>query len=750
MELSLVLPGLESRGSVRNDMGCAEEDKLPACPDGYWSRSDGLEGHLPPGSVWIFDQHHTEPGPFRARGLCSLGLGNTPFKSCFRTREAGPVSGFLILLLRALPAVVVSLSLVGSCLASDRPNVLLISIDTLRADHLGCYGYTAVRTPVIDQLAREGVRFERAFSTVPLTLPAHASILTGTYPSYHGIRDNAGYVLPQDQTTLAEVLKKEGYSTAAVVGAYVLDSKFGLDQGFDHYYDNFDLSRYENISPGYIQRTGDEVVQESIRWLSSVRPKPFFLWVHLYDPHDPYTPPEPYASKHPGRPYDGEIEFTDSNVGVLLAALKQRGLYENTLIILAGDHGESLGEHGEEKHGFFVYNATLHVPLIFRLPGGREAGRTVDDNVSLVDLFPTVVQWLGLSRSSTFSYQGVGLSSVLLGKGRVNRSDLLAECYYAYQQFGWSPLRTLISGRYKFVLAPAPELYDISSDFSEKRDLAAREGALARSLRRRLEELENRFRRSTIADEAQTEIDSETAEKLRSLGYISLSAPSFDSVDISGLKDPKDEIALYNKVLRLFILSSEEKYREAIPEYRKILRGQPGLKIVRYKLGQALFHSGSFEEAAEQFKQVIDSQAGESLAVFDLAQTYLRLGRVDDAIIGFQRTIRMDPGHYRARSNLGVLYKNQGRLDEAIEELEQAVAIAPNSVFALSNLGVSYSMKERHEEAVRSLEKAFELDPENAAVCTNLAVAFQRMGDQDSAQRYFEIARRLNPRVFKK
>jgi arylsulfatase A-like enzyme/Flp pilus assembly protein TadD len=653
-------------------------------------------------------------------------------------------------LISTLSAVVISLSLVLSCLASEKPNVLLISIDTLRADHLGCYGNTSARTPVIDQLAREGVRFERAFSTVPLTLPAHASILTGTYPSYHGIRDNAGFILPQDQTTLAEVLRDEGYSTGAVVGAYVLDSKFGLDQGFDHYFDNFDLSRYENISPGYIQRTGDKVVDEAVRWLNEVGETPFFLWVHLYDPHDPYTPPEPYASRHPGRPYDGEIEFTDGNVGALLDALKKQGAYENTLIVLAGDHGESLGEHGEEKHGFFVYNATLHVPLIFRLPQGREAGRIVGENVSLVDLFPTVLQWLELSRSNSFSYQGIGLSSLLLGKGRVNRTDLMAECYYPYQQFGWSPLRTLISGRYKFVQAPAPELYDLSTDFAEGKDLASEEGALTRSFRQRLEELENRYQPLTGADQAKREIDSETAEKLRSLGYLSLAAPSFDSIDISGLKDPKDEIALYNKILRLFILSSEEKYREAIPEYQQILSSQPGLKIVRYKLGQALFHTGSYEQALDQFKQVIDSQAGESLAVFDLAQTYLKLGRVDDASLGFQRTIQMDPGHYRARTNLGVLYKNQGKLDEAVEELEQAISVAPNSVFALSNLGVTYSMKQQHDKAVRTLEKAFELAPENAAVCANLAVAFQRKGDESSAQKYFEIARRLDPRLFKK
>lgn len=648
----------------------------------------------------------------------------------------------------ALKIVPLSFILVGSGFAEDKPNVLLISVDTLRADHLGCYGYSSARTPVIDQIAREGVRFERAFSTVPLTLPAHASILTGTYPGYHGIKDNAGFILSAEQTTIAEVFQEEGYRTGAVVGAYVLDSKFGLDQGFDHYYDNFDLSRHENISPGYIQRTGNEVVEEAIRWLEDGQEQPFFLWVHLYDPHDPYTPPEPYASRHPGRPYDGEIEFTDTSVGVLVGELKKKGVYENTLTVLVGDHGESLGEHGEEKHGFFVYNATLHVPLIFRLPQGREAGRIVGEDVSLVDLFPTILQWLGLSRGRNLPYQGSGLSALLLGRGQLNRPGLLAESYYPYQQFGWSPLRTVIGGRYKFILAPTPELYDLAKDFSEQDNLALKEQALVGSYRRQLEDLEDRFHRITSSDEAETVIDSETAEKLRSLGYIALAAPSFDSIDVSALRDPKDEITLYNQVLKLFVLSSEERYEEVIPEYRKILLSQPGLKIVRYKLGQALFHSGAFEDALEEFKKVIDSRAGESLAVFDLAQTYLRLGRVDEAILGFQRTIQMDPGHYRARTNLGVLYKNQGRIEDAIDELEQAVAIAPTSVFALSNLGVSYSMSKQHQKAVNTLEKAFELDPQNAAVCANLGAAFQRMGDQESAQRYLELARRLDPDLF--
>ena len=323
-------------------------------------------------------------------------------------------------------------------LEAEPSNCLLITIDTIRADRLGCYGYQKGQTPVIDRLAREGVLFERAFSAVPLTLPAHASILTGTYPFYHGIRDNSGFVLPVRLVTWAEALKPVGYASGAFVGAFVLDSKFGLDQGFDNYFDNFDLSQFENVSPGYIQRTGDEVVKEAIEWLEGRVRKRFFAWVHLYDPHDPYAPPEPFASRHPGQPYDGEIEFTDSNLGVLFNWMRDHGAYDNTLIILVGDHGESLGEHGEDKHGFFVYNATLHVPLIIRLPQGERGGQQIAENVSIVDLFPTAMQLLKVPRDLVPEVQGTGLASLIFGRVRRSRPDLYAETFYPYLQFGWS------------------------------------------------------------------------------------------------------------------------------------------------------------------------------------------------------------------------------------------------------------------------------------------------------------------------
>ena len=280
-------------------------------------------------------------------------------------------------------------------------NVVLITIDTLRADHLGCYGYRQIKTPNIDGLAADGARFDRAFAVVPVTLPSHTSILTGTYPMFSGMHDFSGNKLSPQQPTLASVLKQAGYQTGAVIGAAVLDSRFGLNQGFDFYYDHFDFSRLDEANLDQMERPGNIVADTALDWLAKNSQKKFFLWMHLYDPHFPYRPPEPYSREYAAQPYDGEIAFADEQVGRLIRFLKEKGIYQNTVIVLCGDHGESLGEHGEKTHGFFIYNATMHVPLIIRLPANGTT-HVVSDPVSLVDLMPTVLE-LSPAQQAVFS-----------------------------------------------------------------------------------------------------------------------------------------------------------------------------------------------------------------------------------------------------------------------------------------------------------------------------------------------------------
>ncbi|MGH8459164.1 MAG: sulfatase, partial [Nevskiales bacterium] len=355
-----------------------------------------------------------------------------------------------------------SISLAAAAAPAPRTNVILITVDTLRADRVGAYGYSKARTPNLDGLAASGVRFERAFSPVPITLPSHACMLTGTYPMRNGMHDFSGNRLDPAMPTLATVLKAQGYATGAVVGAAVLDRRFGLNNGFDFYYDNFDFNRMLETNLDAMERPGNLVMDQALAWLRKNSSRRFFLWVHLYDPHHPYNPPAPYNTQL-ADPYDGEIAFADAQVGRLLRYLKLGGLLSNTLIVLAGDHGEGLGEHGEKTHGFFIYNSTLQVPLLMKLPSSAVAGKKlVADAVSLVDVMPTVLEALRLPAPP--QVQGRSLLPLLKSKGEADASPLYAESYLPRLHFNWSELRGIQSGNYRLIDGPKPELYDLSRD----------------------------------------------------------------------------------------------------------------------------------------------------------------------------------------------------------------------------------------------------------------------------------------------
>src|SRR5438067_6762598 len=325
-----------------------------------------------------------------------------------------------------------------SLAATPPPNVVFITIDTLRPDHLGCYGDKQIHTPNIDALAADSARFDHAYTAVPVTLPSHTVIFTGPYPMLSGVHDFAANRLSPTQPTLASVLKENGYTTGAVIGSAVLDSRFGLNHGFDFYYDHFDFNRLQESNLDEMERPGNIVADVTLDWLSKNYQKKFFLWMHLYDPHYPYRPPPPYSEQYKDRPYDGEIVFADAQVGRLIEFLKNKGLYQNTLIILSGDHGESLGEHGEKTHGFFIYNATLHVPLIIHLPMGVHAG-TVPNLVNLADLMPTVLDALNIQIPA--QVQGEILLLLMSPKKEDTARSLYAETFLPRLHFNWSELR---------------------------------------------------------------------------------------------------------------------------------------------------------------------------------------------------------------------------------------------------------------------------------------------------------------------
>jgi choline-sulfatase len=344
-------------------------------------------------------------------------------------------------------------------------NLLLVTLDTTRADRIHAYGFEDIETPNLDRLAREGVLFEQAISPAPLTLPAHSSIFTGTFPPAHGVRDNGGFFLDESQTTLAERLQARGFTTGGFVGAYVLDHKWGIAQGFQTYFDDFDLSKYQSLSLGSVDRPGNEVADKALAWLDGIGSKRFFGWVHFYDAHSPYDPPEPFKSRYAGHPYLGEIAFVDSQLGRLLAYLDAHHLADRTIVVVMGDHGESLGEHGEGTHGFFVYQATMHVPLLIRTPYDTMAGRRVADTVRSIDILPTALELLGVKPSDPL--EGTSVVPLMTGAKKELGLAAYSEAIYPRFHFGWSDLRALTSGRFVYVAAPRPELYDLQQDPGE-------------------------------------------------------------------------------------------------------------------------------------------------------------------------------------------------------------------------------------------------------------------------------------------
>src|SRR5438552_4759666 len=348
--------------------------------------------------------------------------------------------------------------------AKAKPNVILITIDTVRADHVGCYGATGVQTPTLDALARDGIVFERAISQVPLTWPSHAAILTGTYPFQNGVQDFTGQPLDPKFRTVAEAFKQSGYATAAVVSAFVLDRGWGLARGFDFYDDAFSAETFQQKDIGLVDRKAGESVTHALDWLKKTR-TPFFLWLHIYDPHSPYDPPEPYRTQYRSHPYDGEIAYADHELGRLMLWLKRSHLYDRSLIVLLSDHGESLGEHSEKEHGFFVYNATVRVPMIVKPPAGSgfRTGR-VARPVETIDIAPTLLQSAGIKDAIEKQFQSHGF----LASGAGNDQTAYSETFYPFSSFGWSPLHALETSRYHYIDAPIPELFDVASDPEEK------------------------------------------------------------------------------------------------------------------------------------------------------------------------------------------------------------------------------------------------------------------------------------------
>ncbi|HEV2424968.1 MAG TPA: sulfatase-like hydrolase/transferase [Terriglobia bacterium] len=622
--------------------------------------------------------------------------------------------------------------------------VILISIDTLRADHLSCYGYRNLKTPAIDELAAKGTLFSQASSQIPVTLPSHLSLFTSTYPFANGIEEN-GERVPPGLTTLASVLESHGYATAAFIGGYFLAREFGLDQGFGLYDSPFSGHMEGSGAAAALKRPAGEVLADARQWLgshSSPSAAPFFVFIHLFDLHHPYTEPESFRAQHPASEYDAELAYTDSRLGEFWQFLKDRGLFSRSLIVLTADHGESLGDHGESTHGYFIYQSTLRVPLIIHWPvqgsgadqgtGVRDQGpgsvpvppvrrSRVDEPAGLIDVVPTILQFLDLAQPPSF--QGKSLLDLLAPGASPAPREVYSESLYAHDKFGWAPLRSLRAGDFKYIDAPEPELYSLASDPGEQHNLISDHAAVARALRTRLLDLRKRFAGEGVP--APAEISPEALANLHALGYLGFST-AYAGKDTTG-PDPKSRLAEYRLYLHALELSQTGHVSEAVAMFREILEEDNQNLPAHDDLADCYFQVHRLYDAAGELRAALALDPHDVRAEELLGSVWLEAGDKPRARAEFERLLRFAPRDYTAHLGLGLLDADAGHLDDAARDFQAALETRPDSAEAHDRLGETYVKKGDYGAAVREFRKALELSPGLASARASL----RRLGTKE-------------------
>jgi choline-sulfatase len=602
---------------------------------------------------------------------------------------------------------------------SPHPNIILITLDTTRADRMGFLGSKRGLTPNLDAMARQGVAFSRAYAHVPITTASHTTILTGTYPQFNHVND-FGIPLSPRLPYLPDLLQAQGYHTGAFVGSLILDpldgTAPGFDRGFEVYDAGFHLRRHGMDRYKSVERRAGDVVNHALAWLSQLPNGPFFLWVHLYDAHDPYDPPPPFKARFASQPYDGEIAYADSAVGKLLAEIRKHGLYDQTLIAVMADHGESLGAHGENTHGIFLYDETLHVPLLFKLPAPHAAGRRIDARVRLVDVAPTILQEAGLPVPKEM--QGESLSAMMMKPAARPHSaaaveeerSAYAETDYPHRAFGWSSLRALRSGKYLYIRAPDRELYNQTIDPEAAHNLAGGAKAVADTIAAQLDAFRSQTSQTLVG---LAKPDAEQTQKLQALGYIASNAvESHDGEKLAGV-DPKTKIEISNLLHDAMFDVEDARYQEAVPLLKRVLADEPNMPVAnmqygmaqarlknyaeaipplqkasqllpdngmgRYELGLALFETGDWKGAAPQFEAAVVRAPKWADAQFSLAAVYARIDRAPEAMDHLDTCLGLSPDHYRANLLRGRLLSLLGKPSEALPNLQKAAAVEPDS-----------------------------------------------------------------------
>jgi arylsulfatase A-like enzyme/Tfp pilus assembly protein PilF len=649
--------------------------------------------------------------------------------------------------LRAIAARAAVVAPTGAALgrlpAGERPsdlNLLVVTLDTTRADAMGAYGAPDAATPAFDRIARDGVLFERAITAAPLTLPAHASLFTARYPPAHGVRDNGGFVLDEKETTLAERLRARGFRTGGFVGAFVLDRRWGIAQGFDTYVDAFDASKAGSPVAADLERRGDQVADRALAWLETAASSRFFAWVHFYDAHTPYDPPEPYRSRFASRPYAGEVAFVDAQVQRLVGFLERRDLLKRTIVAVVGDHGESLGEHGESTHGFFAYDAVLRVPLAILTPYESTRARRVRAVVRTVDLTPTVLDLLGIPMGG--AADGRTLAPLLSGAS----SDLALEAYsetmFARYHFGWSELRALTSDRYKFIEAPRPELYDLQQDPGERQNLFAARTPLAERMAASL--------RTVGADRAAggrapAPIDAEARARLAALGYVGTFVD--DARARSGLADPKDKIELFNLLTDARMrLQAGADADAGVAILKRITRQDPDVVDAWLLLGNEHARRRQYARAVASFRRALALKPDYTLAAMNLAHAYRDLGQRGEAAKSYAAILDRDPADIQARQELAGLLVEDGRLDSAERELRAVLERQPGAPLAHFNLALVCEQRGDLPGAVAEYRREIAGHPDSYQAQFNLGKVYERLGDREAERTAYEASIASNPR----
>jgi choline-sulfatase len=674
-----------------------------------------------------------------------------------------------------------------------RPNLLLVTIDTLRADHVGAYGYAPATTPTLDGLARRGVRFDAVQAAVPLTGPSHATILTGQYPPVHGLRDNARFTIEAKATTLAERLKQAGWRTAAFVAAYPVAAAFGFGRGFDTFSEGLSEAK-----PGYVaERRGDAVADAAIAWLRSpaTAEGPFFAWVHLYDPHAPYEPPEPYRGRFASA-YDGEVAFADAQLGRLLDELRASGREAGTVVLVLSDHGEGLGDHGEATHGLLLYESTLRVPFVAAGPGVR-AGAVVKQRVGTIDLAPTALALLGLPAATDLP--GRSLGPLLAGR-TLGQETLYAESLYGRLNCRWAALRAFTDGDSKLVTGGSPELFDLASDPREERNRATADGGRAAQLRQGLDRAlaamapgGDRLKKAAVS--------AEDVERLRSLGYVAGGGGGGGALDDPGLPDPRPRVHVLER-LEGIEYAAGAALRPALAEALRIAEQEdgnpyahlvvaglasrggelalaeealehslaldPDRTLVRTQLGALLRRRGKLADSERELRRAVaEAPADDWTTQVGLAETLIEERKLDEAEATLSRVLAGSPDHEAALAVRGRLRVLQGRGDEALAALEKAASRGSTDAvleladaelalgrtepareaavrvlersnahpWALGIVGHALVLEGQKEEGLRLLERALQAGPRRARVWQRLAGGFEAAGRSDLAAR---------------